>query len=335
MNDQTTLAPGAARPVREVHPSGRDRAGILLVGGSGNLGGRIARHLALHGSAFRALVRPGTDPGELQGIAAEIVRGDLRDPTSLRGAVDGVETVISSAHSLDRIMAGRRDGTIADVDRDGYRDLVTAADDAGVQRFVFVSFPGAVLESHTPFADAKLATERRLHDSPMHEVIVRPDAFQEPWLSPERRFDWRGGTVTIFGSGDGVAAFVAMDDVAEAVVRLALHPDPPRLVELGGPETMSRNELVDAFERRLGRPLRRQRLPTVVMHALSIGLRPVRPGLASVMGMAVRADARRSAPDDRVFRELGIDPRPVSAYIDELTAGYERETSHAAAPSRP
>lgn len=298
---------------------------ILLVGGTGNLGGRIARHLAAHGLAFRALVRPGTDPGELRDLAAEIVRGDLRDPTSLRPAVQGIETVISSAHSLDRIMAGRRDLTIRDVDRDGYGNLVTAADGAGVERFVFISFPGAILASHTPFADAKLATEQRLHDSRMREVIVRPDAYQEQWLAPERRFDWRGGTVTIFGTGEGRAAYVGMEDVAEAVVRLAVLPDPPRQVELGGPETMSRNELVAAFEQRLGRPIRRQRLPGLVMRVLAVALRPVHPGMASVMGMSVRSDARRSAPDDHLFRELGIEPRPISAYIDELTTAYLNE----------
>jgi uncharacterized protein YbjT (DUF2867 family) len=306
---------------------------ILLVGGTGNLGGRIARRLAAHGLAFRALVRPRTDPGELRSLAAEIVRGDLRDPTSLRAAVQGIESVISSAHSLDRIMAGQRDLTIRDVDRDGYRNLVSAADEADVQRFVFVSFPGAILASRTPFAEAKLATERLLRDSRMREVIVRPDAYQEQWLTPERRFDWRRGTVTIFGTGEGRAAYVAMDDVAEAVVRLATHPNPPRLVELGGPETMSRNELVAAFEQRLGRPIRRQRLPAPVMRVLAVALRPVRPGLASVMGMSVRSDARRSAPDDQVLRELGIEPRPVTAYIDALTAAYLGEPVQS--PDRP
>jgi uncharacterized protein YbjT (DUF2867 family) len=95
----------------------------------------------------------------------------------------------------------------------------------------------------------------------MHEVIVRPDAYQEPWLSRERDFDWRAGRVTIFGRGDGQAASVGMEDVAEAVVRLATMSDPPRLVEFGGPEAMTRNGLVTAFEKALGTPLRRRRVP--------------------------------------------------------------------------
>ena len=294
---------------------------ILLVGATGNLGGRIAHHLVDHGMPFRALVRDTTDPGELEGLARDIVRGDLRDPRSLERAVQGIETVISSAHSLDRIMAGRTDVSIEDVDRRGNANLVTAATAAGVSRFVFVSFPAPVLASRTPFSQAKSGTEDLLRASPMHEVVVRPDAYQEPWLSVERRFDWRNGTVTIFGSGDGRAAYIAMDDVAEAIVRLAVLSDAPRLVDLGGPEAMSRNELVEMFERATGRPIKRQRVPRLALRVGSFALRRARPGLASVMGMALMSDDRREVPGDRALRELGITGRPVSAYVRELVLG--------------
>jgi hypothetical protein len=40
--------------------------------------------------------------------------------------------------------------------------------------------------------------------------------------------------------------------------------------------------------------------------------------------MSVSSDARREAPDDRVLRDLGIQARPVSAYIDELVATARR-----------
>jgi uncharacterized protein YbjT (DUF2867 family) len=291
---------------------------MLLVGGTGNLGGRIARRLHAHDLLFRALVRPSTDPGELTRIAAAIVRGDLRDVASLRPALEGIDTVIASAHSLDRIMAGHRDLSIRSVDRDGYANLVSTATAAGVRRFVYVSFPGAILGSRTPFGEAKLATEKLLHESPMHEVIVRPDAYQEPWLSAERGFDWRSGRVTIFGRGDGQAAYVGMEDVAEAVVRLATVSDPPRLVEFGGPESMTRNELVTVFEKALGTPLRCRRVPRLLMQLGSIALRPIHPGLASAMGMGLSLDLRAEAPDDHALRELGIRARPVSAYIHDL-----------------
>ena len=296
---------------------------ILLVGATGNLGGRIARRLADHGLPFRALVRPETDPGGVAALAREIVRGDLRDPAALKEAVEGIDTIISSAHSLDRIMAGHGDVSIDAVDRQGNANLVAAAVAAGVSRFVFVSFSGAILASRTPFAEAKVATEELLRASPMHEIVVRPDAYQEPWLSAERRFDWRSGTVTIFGSGDGCAAYVAMDDVAEAIVRLVTLEDAPRLVELGGPEVMTRNELVTAFERATGRPIKRQRVPRVALRVGAFALRRAKPGIASVLGMALLSDDRREAPDDHDLRELGITGRPVSAYVRELVLADE------------
>ena len=299
---------------------------ILLVGATGNLGGRIARRLVDHAQPFRALIRPGTEPGVVETLATEIVRGDMRDPVALKRAVEEIETVISSAHSLDRVMAGRDDVSIDAVDRRGNANLVSAASAAGVSKFVFVSFPGPVLASHTPFAQAKLATEELLRASAMHEIIVRPDAYQEPWLSAERRFDWRSGTVTIFGSGDGRAAYVGMEDVAEAIVRLAGLADPPRLVDLGGPEAMSRNELVAAFERATGHPIRRQRVPRIALRAGAFALRRAKPGMASVLGMALSSDDRRDVPDDRALRELGITARPVSAYVRELV-GAAQSTS--------
>ena len=291
---------------------------ILLVGATGNLGGRIARRLIDHGLPFRALIRPSTEAGGAAALASDIVRGDLRDPEALQRAVEGIETVISSAHSLDRIMAGRDDVSIEAVDRRGNANLVAAAAAAAVSRFIFVSFPGPILASRTPFAEAKLATEELLRASPMHEIIVRPDAYQEPWLSAERRFDWRSGTVTIFGSGDGRAAYVAMDDVAEAIVRLATLADAPRLVDLGGPEAISRNELVTAFESAVGHPIKRQRVPRIALRVGAFALRRAKPGLASVLGMALLSDDRREVPDDRALRDLGITGRPVRAYVREL-----------------
>jgi uncharacterized protein YbjT (DUF2867 family) len=293
---------------------------ILLCGGTGLLGSRIAQRLAERSLGFRALVRPHTDASALERLGAEIFRGDLRDPATLPAAVTGVQTVISTANAISRVLGGKTDLTLRDVDDRGNANLVRAAEEAGVERFVFLSFSAAILAASTPFADAKLATERRLRDSSMHEVIVRPDAYQEVQLSPLAGFDWPNRSVTIFGKGDAPAAYVAVDDVAEAVVRLAMAPDPPRLVEFGGPEAMTRNQAADALERALGAPVRRRHVPRAALRLGIIALRPFKPALASVMGQALRADLVETAPSDAPLRQLGIEPRPVSAYISQMAA---------------
>lgn len=89
------------------------------------------------------------------------MRGDLRDAHSLVPALAGVDTVVTTANALLRIMAGDKDLTLSAVDVDGNRKLVRAAEDAGVRRYLFLSAAGLDhgMGRHAPLAAAKLATE--------------------------------------------------------------------------------------------------------------------------------------------------------------------------------
>lgn len=290
----------------------------LLVGGTGLLGAAIAARLGQRGTPFRALVRPGTASTHLEDLGAEIVRGDMRAPPSLIAAMDGVDTVISTANALARVLDGGTDLTLRTVDDEGNANLVRAAEAAGVERFVFLSFPERILSQRTPFGDAKRATERRLKDAGLREVIVRPDMYQEVWLTPLVQFDWPKRSVTIFGRGDARHAYVAVADVADAVVHWSEADDAPRLVEFGGPEALTRNEAADAFERALGEPIKRRHVPRAALRIGSTVLRPIKPAVASVMGQALAADVSDSTTDDGPLRAIGLTPRPVSQYITEV-----------------
>ena len=168
------------------------------------LGSRIVTLLQREELPVRALVRPSTDAAALEAAGVEIARGDLRDRDSLRAAVQGTSSIVSTANSVARVMGGERGLTIGDVDDQGHASLIEEADAAGVKRFVFLSFADEILDSGTPFARAKRATEQRLRDSPMRETIVRPEMFQEVWLTELVQFDWKAGKLTIFGKGNVV-----------------------------------------------------------------------------------------------------------------------------------
>jgi NADH dehydrogenase len=279
------------------------------------LGERVAHRLAQSGRKFRVLVRKTSDTSALRALGAEMVVGDLRDPDSLAGAVRGADTIISTANSMARVLGGEKSLTIADVDVTGHADLIAASEAAGAQRFVFLSFHGSILESASPFSNAKRATETRLAASPIREVIVRPDMFQEVWLTPLVNFNWPERKFTIFGKGDSAHRYVAVDDVAAGVVGWALADDPPRLVEFGGPEGLTRNQAVDLFEQALGAPVKRRHVPRPALAVGATLLRRIRPNLASVMGQSLFADRRPSQADDAPVRALGVEPTPASAFI--------------------
>jgi uncharacterized protein YbjT (DUF2867 family) len=289
---------------------------VLVCGATGALGGRIAHRLQAAGSPVRALVRPHSDAASLRALGVELVEGDFRDPVSLERAVAGIRTVVSTVTAIAGALAGEKGADFKRVDEVGHRDLITAAENAGVERFVFVSSTRLRLEptASTPLGRGKIATEDRLIASRLREVIVRPDLFQEIWLSPLAQFDWAAGKVVIFGKGETPTRYVATDDVAEAVARLTLAADPPKLVELGGPDPLTRKQAVEVFDRALGEPIRRRHVPRSAVRMGTVAMRRLRPGLASVMGGALCADLYAATWDDRPLRELGIEPRSVAAY---------------------
>lgn len=290
---------------------------ILVVGGTGDLGGRVVRRLRDDGHEVRCLVRPGTDPARLEDMGAEIAPGDLTDPASLAAACEGVHTVVASATAIARVLAGTRHPSIHEADEVGMASLVDAAERAGVDRFVYMSYAGADASLGTPLERAKAATERRLARSTMRRVVVRPDAFQEVHLAPLGRFDVQRGKVAVFGTGDTKRRWVATEDVAALVVAVAVEADPPDLIAVGGPEAISRNEAIAIAEQATGRRIKVQRMPRVVARwGMRLLDRP-QPALATIFGTGLMQDVLPLTYDDAPLRERGITPRSASDWIRE------------------
>src|SRR4051794_38024456 len=108
---------------------------VLVVGGTGMLGGQVVSELLAHGKGVRALVRPASDATRLEAAGVQIARGDMMDPASLLQAMAGVDAVISTAAGYTR----HSKGDTADIDIAGNRNLAEAASAAGIRRFVLTS----------------------------------------------------------------------------------------------------------------------------------------------------------------------------------------------------
>lgn len=294
---------------------------ILVCGATGELGGRIVRRLREDGVEVRALVRPSADAEPLRRLGIDICAGDFRDAASLERAVLGATAVVSTVTVIARSFAGEKDASFDEVDLLGHRRLIAAAERAGVERFLFVSatsvrFPES---ARTPLFGAKLSTEQALAASQLREIVLRPDQFQELWLSPAAQFDWPRRKVVIFGKGETPARYVATDDVAAAAARLVRADAPPRLIELGGPDALTRKQAVAEFERALGEPIRARHVPRAALRVGSRLLGRLQPAAASVLGGALAADVHPPDWTDEPLRDLGIEPRPVAAYVAAAT----------------
>ena len=207
---------------------------VLLTGGSGFIGGHIARALSADGHEIRLLVRPTSDTSFVDDLQFERVVGDLRQADSLIAACRGVDVVVHAAAVLraansDDFMSANRAGTAS---------LAQAASAAGVGRFVYISSlaaqgpslggtpeaPDIVPHPMTAYGRSKLAGEDEVinHRGGMRVSILRPPLVYGPADRGLLGFFWlaqRGFCVRL-GDGTNRISAIYGPDLADAVVAI-------------------------------------------------------------------------------------------------------------------
>lgn len=224
---------------------------VLVAGATGILGSEICRQLIQDNYLVKGLVRPTSDSEKISRLTAmgvETVVGDLKEPVSLKNALKGVSSVISTVSST----LSRQEGdSIQSVDEEGQMNLINTAVKAEVQQFLFISV--ADLEDN-PLQRAKKRVEKHLIESGLNYTILKPSYFMEVWLSPSLGFNYAEGSATIYGEGNNKVSWISLRDVASFAVASLENPVAiNRIVELGGPEALSPLEVVDLFSSIQGR----------------------------------------------------------------------------------
>jgi dihydroflavonol-4-reductase len=109
----------------------------FVTGASGFLGSHVAKVLCEQGARLRLLVRASSNLKNLQGLNADTVTGDLRDPASLEKALAGCDTVFHVAADYRLWVRDPQQMYRANVE--GTRALLDAARKNAVQRIVYTS----------------------------------------------------------------------------------------------------------------------------------------------------------------------------------------------------
>lgn len=233
---------------------------ILIVGATGSLGGAISHALLARNTPVRILVRQHS-PTEARGgslpefiaAGAQPVYGDLKNRASLDVACEGTETVITTANSALRSGADNPQT----VDLEGNRNLIDAAQAAGVKHFIFVSAQTADPNSPIPFISAKGKTEQYLQASGLPYTIIAPAAFMEVWIGLVVGMPALGHrSVTVVGSGERKHTFISAGDVAQFAVACVGNPKAMnRKLVVGGPQPLSFRDAARTFGRIVGREI--------------------------------------------------------------------------------
>jgi NADH dehydrogenase len=284
---------------------------ILLAGGTGRLGSVLAGRLAGRGLAVRVLTRDPVRAAHLAAQGAEVATGDVRDCASLAPAVRGADVVVSAIQGL----TGPRGVNPATIDYQGNINLIDAARAVGAQ-FVLTSVAGAAADSPMELFRMKHAAEEHLQASGVRWTIVRATAFFELWIDVLSQTAARSGRPVVFGRGDNPINFVSVTDVAALAEQAVTDPATRgRILQIGGPENLTFNQLAAAIQAAAGRTSAPRHVPPLVLQLMAQTAGRLKPALsrqarAALLMDRIRLDhdagAARQTYPDIPFTPLGM-----------------------------
>lgn len=312
---------------------------ILITGATGHIGNVLARELLKRDERLRALVLPGEDLKPLDGLDIELVEGDILNPTSIKGAFQGIQDVFHLAGIIS-IMPGK-DNQVQQVNVQGTHNVILSARAAGVRRLIYTSsihaltrIPhGNVIDERVPFdpehatsdydrskAQASLAVARAARQG-LDAVIACPTGVTGP-------FDFRRSEMgqlildTMKDKPqfyvDGAYDFVDVRDVAGGLILARERGRDSETYILSG-EQMSLKGLIEIVRGITGGSGVNIRIPmglarlAAMIAPLYYRLARARPrftpyALATVTSNSVISNAKAR-------RELGYAPRPLHESI--------------------
>lgn len=302
---------------------------ILVTGAAGFVGNNIVGKLAAAGKPIRAVVRSMEKAEKRLAAykgALELVQGDVLKPSDWPALLQGVEGVIHTvAISMEK--GGQ---TYEGVNYQGTVNLVDAAKNAGVSRFINISQNGADSRLPYRFLASKGKAQEYVAASGLQWTAISPSAIfgpQDEFFNTFARLIKLTPLVfPLIGGGKALFQPVSVLDVAEAAVRsLDDNSSIGKNLVLGGPEVLTLGEI----EKRVVEALGTKRLfvpapvpllrPAVWLMERVLPGTPVNSSLLDLLAVA------NTVPNNALISHFGMQPIPFSgehiAYLRDNSIG--------------
>ena len=227
---------------------------IAITGGTGFVGRHTARALLDAGHEVVLISRGSRRVAPRDGLT--VARADVLTGTGLAAAFDGCEAVVH----LVAVIREKGGQTFDAVIRRGTETMLEAAQAAGVGRLVNISAIGADPDPRFPYWFAKWEAEQAIRASGIAFTTLRPSLMFGPG---DGFFTTLAGLVrfsipVVPVAGDGGALFqpISVDDVARCIVISVERAPAMREIEIGGPEQLSYDQIIDIVHDAIGAGMR-------------------------------------------------------------------------------
>jgi uncharacterized protein YbjT (DUF2867 family) len=225
---------------------------ILVAGGSGFIGSAVVKRLKLKGHDVGVMTaHPAKSRRKIESLGGRLVVGDVQRPESLEPAVRGAEVVVQAlTFPTFPVEKPRKGFTFEAFDHRGTERLAAAAASAGVRRFVYCSGVGADPDSPKAWFRAKWFGEESVRRTGLDHAIIRPSWVYGPEDIALNKFvafhRWLP-FVPVVGDGNQRVQPLFVDDLGESLARAAGPSGPSGTFEVGGPDVMTMNRVLQTM----------------------------------------------------------------------------------------
>lgn len=300
---------------------------VLVTGATGFLGRRVVRDLLQRRHEVRCLVHTPGRERLFDHNEVEVHYGNVTDAHSLPPAMEGAESVVH----LAAIIREGRGVTFQSLNHQGTATAVAAAQAAGVREFIQLSALGAAPDPAYRYLYSKWQAERAVIESGLNWTVLRPSLLfgeGDEFLNAIAGLVRLGPVTPVLGRGSNRLQPVAADDVARCVgLAVGQREVQGRILQLGGPDQLTYNEIVREVARAMG--LRRRLLhlpvwPARLMAGVMGAAMPHPPITAEQLRML---ELRNVTDHNRLESDFGFAPRPLRGnigYVNAVTAADGR-----------
>jgi uncharacterized protein YbjT (DUF2867 family) len=300
----------------------RARELILVAGATGALGKVITARLRQEGRNVRVLSRDARKLDELSKLGAEPFVGDMLDRSAMDRACEGVTEIVSTANNI----LGKGPTSPNRIDESMYQTLGAAAKAAGVRRWIHVSARDIAADSPVDYFRVKVRVDAIVKSSGVPWVTIRPSAFMDIWTgvlfgNPDNT-DKPGPIATVFGRGDRVCNFIAIEDVASFVSAVLRDPSVKNeTIDIGGPSEVTLVQFSQPIQRAMGVPEKRRHVPAPVLNIARYLARPFNEVAArfASMGYWMTVTDRPFSGWRQSATRFGIEPITVEQFAQRFS----------------
>lgn len=226
---------------------------ILLAGATGYLGQYITKELKRQDYYTKVLVRNPEKFKKLGIQVDEVFQAEITDESSLKNCCENIDTVISTIG-----ITKQKDGlTYMDVDYQANLNLLKEAKNSGVKKIIYVSVLNGAKLKKLSICEAKEKFVEELRHSGLDFCIIRPNGFFSDMTEFYNMA--KSGRIYLFGSGNLKTNPIHGEDLAKVCVN-AINSNEDE-IEIGGPETLTQNEIAKIAFDIVGKPPKITHIP--------------------------------------------------------------------------